>query len=585
MTVLARFADRWNSIPAAASLAAVLLLLVGLGVIYHNENNYRLQKDQESRVQAGILAASVTAAVDFGDPEAAQESVDALRVNPQVRLAVVYDGGGKVVAGFARKGVTVPPGPSAPLSPGAGYASTAPVESAGERIGTVRLEMAREPVSRRITRYTMIALLAIMAALLVAVLGVAHNLLRRTNLRLQAANEELIVQMDERERAEEQLRQAQKMQALGQLTGGIAHDFNNLLTVIQGSADMLQRPNLSEERRARFAAAISTTAARAAALTSQLLAFARRQPLRPETVDVNRHIVDMIDLLDRSLGERIEIRAEYSDESCLVDADRVQLESAILNIAVNARDAMPDGGRLTIRTGLAPEDWGFGPAVTIAIADTGTGIEPDTLSRIFEPFFTTKGVGRGTGLGLSQAYGFATQSGGDVRVDSVVGEGTTVTLILPCSSGAIVEQAGSRQTEAPHEGSGLIMVVDDNEEVGSFAEVLLTDLGYKVVRATSGEQALALFDEADVDCVLSDIIMPGMDGLALADELRARRPDLPIVLTTGFSDRITAEGAGSLPVLFKPYRVEAVAQAIEKALRRGTGTEPEPLPSGPGATA
>jgi signal transduction histidine kinase/CheY-like chemotaxis protein len=414
----------------------------------------------------------------------------------------------------------------------------------------------------------MVALLALLAALVVIVLGVAHNLLRRTNRRLQAANRELIVQMEERAKTEEQLRQAQKMQALGQLTGGIAHDFNNLLTVIQGSADILQRPNLTEEKRSRFAAAISTTAARAAALTSQLLSFARRQPLRPETVDVNDHILGMIDLLDRSLGETIEIKAELADRICLVDADRVQLESAILNIGVNARDAMPGGGCLTIRTGMAPDDWGLGSAITISMADTGTGMEPETLSRIFEPFFTTKGVGRGTGLGLSQVYGFAAQSGGDVRVESSVGQGTTVTLVLPCSKENASTPVETVSSDVSTPGSGVVMVVDDNEEVGSFAETLLTELGYQVVRATSGEQALAVFGTVEIDCVLTDIVMPGMDGLALADELRVRKPNLPIVLTTGFSDRITSAGAGDLPILFKPYRIEAIATAIEKALGR-----------------
>ena len=571
MTLISRLADRWRSIPAATSLAALVLLLAGLAVIYQNENSYHLSRDRETRVQAEILAASVIAALDFGDRQAAQESVDALRVNPQVRTAAVYDRQGQVIAGFARQGASVPSAPGAPVSSGSGWSARVPVESEGDQLGSVRLDVEQEPLARRITRYTMIALLAILAALVVIVLGVAHNVLRRSNRQLVAANRELTVQMEERAKAEEQLRQAQKMQALGQLTGGIAHDFNNLLTVIQGSADILQRPNLTEERRTRFAAAISTTAARAAALTSQLLSFARRQPLRPETLNANDHILGMVDLLDRSLGETIEIKVELCDSTCLVDADRAQLESAILNIAVNARDAMPTGGCLTIRTGLAPEEWGFGPAITISISDTGTGIEPDTQSRIFEPFFTTKGVGHGTGLGLSQVYGFATQSDGDVRVESVVGKGTTVTLALPCS-----KESASTPSEPPAlaeagPGSGTILVVDDNEEVGSFAEVLLTELGYGVVRVTSGEDALAAFDQVDIDCVFTDIVMPGMDGLALADEVRNRKPDFPVVLTTGFSDRVTSGGTGDLPILFKPYRIDAIATAIEKALGRTVG--------------
>ena len=243
--------------------------------------------------------------------------------------------------------------------PGAGNAVTSavPVTSRGERIGTVYLAADPEPLSRRLARYIVIGLLMLMAALVVVVLGIAQAALRRANRELEEradaladANAELKVQIGERAKAEDQLRQAHKMQALGQLTGGIAHDFNNLLTVIQGSADMLRRPGLAEDKRIRFAEAVVQASGRAAALTGQLLAFARRQPLQPEVIDVNELIRGMTDLLDRTLGERIEVTTELADDACTVEADRAQLESALLNIAVNARDAMPDGGTLTIRT-------------------------------------------------------------------------------------------------------------------------------------------------------------------------------------------------------------------------------------------
>ncbi|UUR08923.1 ATP-binding protein [Sphingomonas glaciei] len=569
MSLTSRLADRWKSIPAATSIAAVMLLLAGLVVIYFNEVNYRTAKDRETQVQAEILAASVAAALDFSDASAAQESADALRVNPSVRMAAVYDHEGKLVAGFVRDRASLPPRLEIANSD-LERSAQAPVQSAATRIGTVRLEVLAEPLSRKVTRYTMIALLAVLAALVVVVLGVAHNLVQRTNRRLKAANLELIVQMDEREKAEEQLRQAQKMQALGHLTGGIAHDFNNLLTVIQGSADVLQRPDLSEERRVRFAAAISTSAARAANLTSQLLSFARRQPLRPETIDINEHMLETIDLLDRTLGETIEIKAHLCENTCIVDADPAQLEAAILNIGVNARDAMPGGGCLTLKTSKAPEDWGMGNAILISLSDTGTGMDSETLSRVFEPFFTTKGVGHGTGLGLSQVYGFVTQSGGEIRVESEVGQGTTVTLALPCSSHAHSSPRDKVNVEVTPAGSGVVMVVDDNEDVGSFAEILLSELGYRVVRASSGEDALKIFDENIVDCVFSDIVMPGMDGLALASALRLKQKALPIILTTGFSDRITTGDASQYPVVFKPYRIETIASVIEKALGRET---------------
>jgi len=565
MTLFTRLADRWNAVPAATSIAAALLLLTGLAVIYQNERDYQANKTRETRIQAEILAASVAAALDFGDASAAQESVDALRVNPQIRIAAVYDNRGDAFAGFARGGTRISIARADGNQSGANVAAVVPVGSEGARVGTVRLEVAREPVSRRVSRYALVALFVIMAALVVIVLGLAHNVLRRTNNRLEATNRELIIQMEERAKAEDQLRQAQKMQALGQLTGGIAHDFNNLLTVIQGSADILQRPNLSDEKRSRFAAAIAQTATRAASLTSQLLAFARRQPLRPETVDLNSKVMSMIDLLDRTLGETIEIETELSENVCLVEVDPVQLEAAILNIGVNARDAMPDGGRLTIRTAPVEANAERGPAVGLAIEDTGAGIEAEALSRIFEPFFTTKEVGHGTGLGLSQVYGFATQSGGDVTVESEPGKGTTVTLVLPCSKNVAAVTPADEPARTKPRAIGRILVVDDNEEVGGFAQMLLEELGYTVMRASSGEAALRLLD-GSIDCVFTDVVMPGMDGIALADAIRKERPDLPIVLTTGFSDQIVREGTGDLPVLFKPYNADTISAILEKAL-------------------
>jgi signal transduction histidine kinase len=451
--------------------------------------------------------------------------------------------------------------------------SSAPVTSRGDKIGTVVLASDPEPLSRRLARYLVIALLILMAALVVAVLGLAQNALRRVNRQLEEraqalvrANAELQVQVGERSKAEDQLRQAHKMQALGQLTGGIAHDFNNLLTVIQGSADMLRRPGLAEDKRIRFADAVVQASGKAAALTGQLLAFARRQPLQPEVIEVNELIRAMIDLLDRTLGERIAVTTELWDKACTVEADRAQLESALLNIAVNARDAMPDGGQLAIRT--APfDDAERGAMVGVSVSDSGGGMDEDTLGRAFEPFFTTKMTGKGTGLGLSQVYGFASQSGGDVRIASVVGMGTTVTILLPCS-GAQSESRAADELAGPLRGrAGRILLVEDNDEVGEFAEHLLGELGHEVRRVRSGEQALLLAGREPFDAVFTDVVMPGMSGLELAGRLADLRPDLPIILTTGFSEEIARSGAGGRPVILKPYRPETLAAAIDQVLR------------------
>jgi len=577
MRRLPKLPTRWINAPAAIILIVALLVLAGVGIILQNEAAYRDLQEQETRAQADILAAGLTAALDFRDAEAAQEAVDAVRVNRQVRALGVYNDGGALVARYGRDGAAPPGRYAEPFpAPGDVISAIVPVISRGERIGTVYLAADPEPLSRRFTRYFIIFSLVLMAALVVAVLGIAQNALRRANRELEEraealvnANAELKVQVTERTKAEDQLRQAQKMQALGQLTGGIAHDFNNLLTVIQGSADMLRRAALDDAKRVRFAEAIVQAASRAAALTGQLLAFARRQPLRPEIIDVNELIGGMTDLLDRTLGERIEVRTIISTEACSVEADRAQLESALLNIAVNARDAMAEGGLLTIRTAIFDEPQAR-RMIALSVSDSGTGMDEDTLDRAFEPFFTTKATGKGTGLGLSQVYGFASQSGGDVRIDSTPGAGTTVTLLLPCNGGG--GDGGAKREAESYGGieqrrAGRILLVEDNEEVGEFAESLLGELGHKVFRTRSGEAALEAALDSVYDAVFTDVVMPGMSGLELAEHLAELRPNLPVILTTGYSDEIARSGAGGRPVILKPYRLETLAAAIDEVLR------------------
>ena len=552
------------------SLTVLLLLSAGLWIIFQNERNYRDGRQSAAQIQGEILAASVTAALDFQDQAAAQESTDALRVSPQILAAGVYDSAGGRFAGYARSMTLLPARlTDVRSSDRVPIQVTVPVMRSGTRIGTVYLAGDIEPLSRRITRYAMIALLVGMTSLILAVLGYGQAALRRVNQTLAEANRELQFQMEERSRTEEQLREAQKMQALGKLTGGVAHDFNNLLTVIQGSAEMLQRPGLSEERHMRFTKTIIDASTQGAMLTGQLLAFARRQPLKPELLDLNTSILKMLVMLQPTLGPNIILNTHLEKALLPVEVDPGQFEAALLNIIVNARDAMPDGGEVTIRTRNATpkEAEGCERAVVVAIEDSGIGIAPDQLAHVFEPFFTTKMVGKGTGLGLSQVYGFAAQSGGEARIDSVAGKGTTLSMLLPASEKPLPQRMQGDQSIAARKNCGRVLLVEDNEEVGDLAESLLGELGHAVVRARNGPEALHIADEgAQFDIVFSDVVMPGMSGLELASALQSRRPKLPIILTTGYSDRITAAGSQGFPVVRKPYRMETLAVALDEAM-------------------
>ena len=382
----------------------------------------------------------------------------------------------------------------------------------------------------------------------------------------------------ELETMHEQLRQSQKLEAIGQLTGGVAHDFNNLLTVIRSSVDLLARPNLPEERRRRYTAAISDTVTRAAKLTGQLLAFARRQALLPERFDVGASVASIGDMVGTLTGARIAIETRVPETPCLIHADPSQFDTALVNMVVNARDAMQGEGRLTITVTLAacvPAERGHrmvpGDFVAVAIADTGTGIAADDMERIFEPFFTTKGVGQGTGLGLSQVFGFAKQSGGEIRVTSAPGEGSTFTLYLPRVAGAAPAPSGEAEPEPLVDGHGTrVLVVEDNPEVGAFATQTLSELGYRTVWAGNAEGALdELACDADrFDVVFSDVVMPGMNGVALAQEIARRHPGLAVVLTSGYSHVLAESGTAGFELLHKPYSVEELSRMLRRAARR-----------------
>ena len=575
MTATQRVTSGWRSAPMAMLGLALLILLAGVAVIVQNEWTYDRARTEQTQGLSDILAASSAAAVDFDDAGAAKQAVDAFRVNNQVERIVVFRRDGLSIAGYDRSGSRLPAKADAMPRPGYNVIRVhSPIVQAGQHIGSVYVDIDREAPYRRVSRYLVLAGLFVLAALVVVAIGLAQAQLRHANRELVSraealaqANVLLKEQIEERAKAEEELRQSQKMQALGQLTGGIAHDFNNQLTVIQGSADILTRLDLAEDKRIRFAQAIVQASTNAASLTSQLLAFARRQPLKPERLDINRLIREMGELLDRTMGERFELVTDLHPLPCRVEVDRAQLQSAILNIASNARDAMEQGGILTIRThGFLDQD---GSAVAaIEMTDTGAGMTQEVQDRVFEPFFTTKGTGKGTGLGLSQVYGFATQSGGAVRVTSEPGRGSTLVLTLPCIDTIADEEPEPPVVDAPEQPSARILVVEDNEDVGAFAETLLSELGHRVTRAVSGEEALELTRRQEFDVVLSDVVMPGMGGVRFAETLAREKPDLPVVLATGYSQEIVEGGSGGRPVILKPYRLSALSEALAQAMRR-----------------
>ncbi len=379
------------------------------------------------------------------------------------------------------------------------------------------------------------------------------------------------------DRTQEALRQSQKLEAVGQLTGGVAHDFNNLLTIIRSSVDFLRRSDLNEARRLRYIEAISDTVERASKLTGQLLAFARRQPLKPTVFDVGRQVRSVVDLIRPLMGARITIECEVCNPPCFAEADISQFETALVNLSVNARDAMNGEGRLTFRiaeVASVPPIRGHltadGDFIAISVTDTGAGIEAGRLASIFEPFFTTKEVGKGTGLGLSQVFGFAKQSGGEIDVHSDPGEGASFTLFLP----RVTDDSGSLATppDLPGRsasGQGMcVLVVEDNEAVGGFATELLADLGYNTRWVGNAAAALALLehDHLRFDVVFSDIVMPGMGGVEMAQAIRDRYPGLPVVLTSGYSNVLAQEGRHGFELLQKPYSVETLSRIIQKAV-------------------
>ncbi|MDG2535466.1 ATP-binding protein [Sphingomonas sp. HITSZ_GF] len=409
----------------------------------------------------------------------------------------------------------------------------------------------------------------------------AADLLERTIAEeaLRQLNETLEVRVEERSRelmaSEEQIRQLQKMEAIGQLTGGVAHDFNNLLTIIRSSAELLARRELPRPKQRKYIDAIAETADRAAKLTSQLLAFARRQALRPEVFNAAAKVESVADMLRTVVGARIALVVDPICGASFVEVDASQFETALINMAVNARDAMSGEGRITIAieaAGAVPARRGHAAArgdfVKISVSDTGSGMPAEQLEHIFEPFFTTKEVGKGTGLGLSQVYGFTKQSGGEIDVESRVGEGTTFSLYLPRTAAPDASATvASPETVVATEAS--ILIVEDNDQVGEFAAQLLGDLGFTTRRAANAREAIAVLERehADIDIVFSDVIMPGIDGVELGRQIRARWPDLAVVLTSGYSHVLADDTRHGFALLHKPYSVDELSRMLRDTRR------------------
>ena len=387
--------------------------------------------------------------------------------------------------------------------------------------------------------------------------------------------------------AEDSLRQAQKMEAVGQLTGGIAHDFNNLLTVIQGFTDILhaqlrEEAGVDPAKARRAVNAISQAAERGSALTQQLLAFARKQKLQGRVVNLNELVTNLEPLIEQTSAGRVQIETRLSQDICNARVDPVQAEMALMNLLINARDAMPEGGVIHIESRICEvgeEDQGElkpGSYAELAVRDHGFGMSPEVLQRVVEPFFTTKEQGKGTGLGLSMVYGFVRQSGGALLIESKPGQGTVARMLFPCDAADADAAKSVPQVQGARARGETVLVVEDQIDVGDYAQAVLEEFGYRVLRADEGRGALDILDrEGSIDLLFTDLIMPGaMNGVLLAREARKRRPRIKVLLTTGYAEasieRVDARGA-EFELISKPYRRTELAAKVRQVIEGPTG--------------
>jgi signal transduction histidine kinase/ActR/RegA family two-component response regulator len=398
--------------------------------------------------------------------------------------------------------------------------------------------------------------------------------------RVAERSRQLEAEIAEREKAQEILREAQKLEAIGRMAGGIAHDFNNLLTVVQGNAEILQDSPLSEDDK-HCVSAIDRAAERGSRLVRQILTFSRRQPLKTDVIDLRQKSEELSEMLSRAVRGDIRLIVSMAESLWPVECDIAELEIALMNLCVNARDAMPQGGLVrvegrnsTLEAPVGHSNGLRGEFVALSVADTGTGIAPDNIKKVFEPFFTTKDIGKGTGLGLSQVYGFAQQSGGMATIDSNLGEGTTVTLYLPRATRAVAVDA-TIAPQAMTRAAGTILVVEDDDDVAAVAKNMLKLIGYRADHVRDGATALALLLSGQrFDAVFSDIIMPGgMNGLDLARKVRQHFPGLPILLSSGYARATSEVYREGFDIIAKPYSADSLAQALRRTIAQSKHIE------------
>jgi signal transduction histidine kinase len=422
---------------------------------------------------------------------------------------------------------------------------------------------------RNQTWYFLVIAIVAMSAIIALLL-----LLARRSVSVERMNAELREQMAERERAEAALRQAQRVEAVGQLTGGVAHDFNNLLTVLIGNIDLLQSSEPQDLRTRDRLIAMRAAAEKGATLTGHLLAFARRQPLVPRAVDLNGMVNGMRDLLQSALGRRVRMQTRLASDLWSAMVDPTQIELVILNLAINARDAIPESGVVTIETTnrhcslpTYPEHPSEGDYVVVTVRDTGVGMTPEVQAKAFEPFFTTKGPGSGSGLGLSQVFGTARQSGGDVQIESEVGKGTAVSVFLPRATVAVERPVPAPVVTEDSRGSATVLLVDDDDAVRATTADVLGGLGYGVKQAADGLAALELLNtDSAIDLLLTDVVMPGMSGPELARRVSSTRPNLPIIFISGYADPEGLAGDSLGRLVRKPFRAAELQEQIEEAI-------------------